>query len=161
MRSGPMQKLRITIMLTSMPCRIVLAALTGAVSRYKLASRAASPPGSRAELTAVNYSLAAAEAQKADAVALENQLDKQRREIVTKIYKLRSQQRRVLSSAAPTRHIARLGAGPVPGGELTVPPRRGPRWQDACACAGRSHYIITPWHSPVARCLCVCRTLSS
>ena len=82
-------------------------------------------------MTAVHYSLAAAEARKADTVALEECLDDQRRDMVTQIYKLHSQQRRMLARASPTRHVARLGAGPVPGGDLSVPARRPPKWKDA------------------------------
>ena len=105
-------------------------ALTGAVSRYKMAARASSPRGEQ-ELTAVHYSLSAAEAQKADVVALEAHADTQRRDVVSRLFKLRPQQRRLLASSSPTKHVARLGAGPVPGGELTVPPRKGPAWTDS------------------------------
>ena len=57
-------------------------ALTGAISRYTAKSRSIEPPASRDEVTAVNYSLAAAEAYKEDKVALEQRVDGQRRELV-------------------------------------------------------------------------------
>ena len=103
----------------------------GEVAAYKAHVRATSPPGRMEDLTATNYSLAAAEAKKADTVKLEHSVDTQRRELVSKIYGLRRPgQRRVLEHApSPTRHVAKLGVGAL-AGTLSVPPRRAPVFRD-------------------------------
>ena len=102
-------------------------ALTGAVARYKAAAFAAAPPEGP-QPAAIEYSLAAAVAHKSDTVALEEALDHSRRDLLAQIYRIRPAQRRLLNSASPTRHVSRLGSGPLTA-TITVPPTGRAAWR--------------------------------